>query len=78
MRYALHSRFQNTPGNTGATHSDRLRALLDPHRRSRQFMAARLVQLAGTRAAGFVLTRQEAAGKWSAATYSMVRTGAEA
>jgi hypothetical protein len=30
-------------------------------------MAARLVQLAGTHAGGFVLTRQEAAGKWGAA-----------
>jgi hypothetical protein len=27
---------------------------------------ARLVQLTGTRAGGFVLTRQEAAGKWGA------------
>jgi hypothetical protein len=32
------------------------RALLDPRRRGRQI--ARLVQLAGTRAGGFVLTRQ--------------------
>jgi putative SOS response-associated peptidase YedK len=30
--------------------------------------------LAGTRAAGFVLTRQEPAGKWGAATNSLVRT----
>jgi hypothetical protein len=31
--------------------------------------------LGGTRAGGFfVLTRQEAAGKWGAATYSLVRT----
>jgi hypothetical protein len=37
-------------------------------------MASRLVQLAGTRAGGFVLTREEAAGKWGAATYSLVRT----
>jgi len=36
------------------------RALLG---RGRQFRAARLVELAGTRAGGFVLTRQEAAGK---------------
>jgi hypothetical protein len=36
--------------------------------------SARLVQLTGTRAGGFVLTRQEAAGKWGAATYSLVRT----
>jgi hypothetical protein len=28
-----------------------------------------------TRAGGFVLKRQEAAGKWCAATYSFVRTG---
>src|ERR1700730_153679 len=40
----------------------------------RQFMAARLVQLAGTCAGGFVLTRQEAVGKWGKATYSLVRT----
>jgi hypothetical protein len=49
-------------------------ALLDPQRRGRQFTAARLGQLAGTRAGGFVLTRQEAAGKWGKATYSLART----
>jgi hypothetical protein len=43
--------------------------------RGRQFVAARLVQLAGTRAGGFVLTRQEPAGKWGVAMYSFVRTG---
>ena len=32
------------------------------------------LQLAGTRAGGFVLTRQEAAGKWGKATYSLART----
>jgi hypothetical protein len=37
-------------------------------------MAARLVQFAGTRADGFVLTRKEAAGKWGKATYSLART----
>jgi hypothetical protein len=31
-------------------------------------------RLTSTRAGGFVLTRQEAAGKWGAATYSLVRT----
>jgi hypothetical protein len=49
--------------------AETVRTLLDPQRRGRQFMAARLVQLAGTRAAGFVLTRQEPAGKLGAATY---------
>jgi hypothetical protein len=33
-----------------------------------------LVELASTRAGGFVLTREEAAGKWGAATASLVRT----
>jgi hypothetical protein len=32
-------------------------------------MAARLVQLTGTRASGFALRRQQAAGKRGAATY---------
>jgi len=51
-----------------------VRALLDPQGRGRQFVAARLVQLAGTRAGGFVLTRQEAAGKWGTGTYSLACT----
>jgi hypothetical protein len=32
------------------------------------------VGLTGTRAGGFVMTRQEPAGRWGAATYSLVRT----
>jgi putative DNA primase/helicase len=51
-----------------------IRSMVDPQGRGRQFVAARLVQLAGTRAGGFVLTREEPAGKWGAATYSLVRT----
>jgi hypothetical protein len=58
--------------------SEPVRALLDPQGRGRQFTAARLVQLAGTRAGGFALTRQEAAGKWGAATYSLLRSAADA
>ena len=50
-----------------------VRALLDPHGRGRQHIAARIMQLAGTRAGGYVLTRQEAAGKWGASTYSLLR-----
>jgi hypothetical protein len=45
-----------------------VRALLDPQGRGQPF------QLAGSRAGGFVLTRQEAPGKWGAATYSLIRT----
>jgi hypothetical protein len=45
---------------------------VDLQRRSQEsFATARLVQLAGTRAG---VTRQEAAGKWGKATYSLVRT----
>jgi hypothetical protein len=51
-----------------------VRVLVDPQGRGRQHIAARLVQLMGTRAGGFVLTRQEPAGKWGAANYSLVRT----
>jgi hypothetical protein len=51
-----------------------VRALLDPQGRGRQFTAASLAQLAGTRAGGLVLTREEAAGKWGTGTYCLVRT----
>jgi hypothetical protein len=50
-----------------------VRALIDPHGRGRQYIAARLPQLAGTCASGFRLTRQEAAGRWGAATYALQR-----
>jgi hypothetical protein len=54
--------------------AESVRALVDPQGRGRQHIAARLRQLVGTRAGGFVLTREEAAGRWGAATYSLVCT----
>jgi hypothetical protein len=57
--------------------ADPVRNLIDPQGRGRQFVATYLGQLAGTRAAGFVLHRQPAAGKWGAATYSLRRTDVE-
>jgi hypothetical protein len=51
--------------------------LIDPQGRGRQFIASYLSQLSGTRAAGFVLDRQQPVGKWGAATYSLKRTSAE-
>jgi hypothetical protein len=51
-----------------------VRSMVDPQGRGRQFVAARLMRLTGTRAGGFVLTREEPAGKWGAATYSLART----
>ena len=47
-----------------------IRALQD----RRQYLATFISGLAGTHAAGFVLTRQEAAGKWGAATYALSKT----
>jgi hypothetical protein len=48
--------------------------LIDPHGRGRQYVATRLMQMDGTRAGGFVLTRQLPAGKWTAATYKLGQT----
>lgn len=53
-----------------------VKAIADPQGRGRQYLATWLSGLAGTHAAGFVLTRQEPAGKWAASTYSL--TTAEA
>lgn len=47
---------------------------VDPQDRGRQFLASQLERLAGTRMAGFVLTRQAPAGKWGAATYALQKT----
>jgi hypothetical protein len=58
--------------------ADAVRILIDPQGRGRQFIQSYLGQLAGTRAAGFVLHRQQPVGKWGAATYSLKRTSAEA
>jgi hypothetical protein len=54
--------------------AESVRVLVDPQGRGRQQIAARLVQVTGTRAVASFLTRQEAAEKWGAATYSLVRT----
>jgi hypothetical protein len=52
-----------------------IKQALDPQNRGRQYLAARLEKLVGTRVAGFVLTRQQPAGKWGAATYALSETG---
>ncbi|MGH6803705.1 MAG: hypothetical protein ACREC3_10110 [Methyloceanibacter sp.] len=51
-----------------------LKAVADPQDRGRQYLSARLEKLAGTRIAGFVLTRQESIGKWGKATYALKKT----
>ena len=51
-----------------------VRRLLDPQGRGRQHLAAAVSTLAGTRAAGFVLTRQAATGRWGTTTYQLTAT----
>jgi hypothetical protein len=46
----------------------------DPQGRGRQYLAAYLEKLAGTRLGGYVLTRQASPGKWGAATYKLEKT----
>jgi hypothetical protein len=53
-----------------------VKAITDPQGRGRQYLATFLSRLAGTHAAGFVLTRQEPAGKWAAATYALANAEA--
>jgi putative DNA primase/helicase len=50
-----------------------VKAIADPQGRGRQYLATFLSGLAGTHAAGFVLTRQDPAGKWTAATYVLTQ-----
>jgi hypothetical protein len=56
---------------TVADLDERVKKIADPHQRGRQFLAKFFGGLSGTRAAGFVLTRQAAAGKWGASTYAL-------
>ena len=46
----------------------------DPQGRGRQYLAVRLGNLVGARIAGFVLTREEAIGRWGKATYALKKT----
>jgi hypothetical protein len=50
---------------------EEVQRLIDPHGRGRQFIAVALLRLTGTRAGGFVLTRQDPVGKWGHATYAL-------
>lgn len=52
----------------------KLRQLADGHGASRQKFATFVGNLTGTRAAGFVLTRNVPVGKWSATTYALKST----
>jgi hypothetical protein len=54
--------------------AEAVKRIANPHDRGRQYLATFISGLAGTRAAGFVLSRQEPAGKWNGATYMLAET----
>lgn len=53
---------------------DDVKRIADPQGRGRQYLARLIGNLAGTRLAGLVLTRQAPAGHWGAATYALKNT----
>lgn len=53
-----------------------VKVIADAQQRGRQYLATQIAGLAGTQAAGFVLTRRESGGKWSPATYSLRKSDA--
>ena len=61
---------------TAATLDEQVLSILNPQARPRQYVAQRLLQMVGTRSAGYVLTRQDA-GAWSPATYALRRASEE-
>jgi hypothetical protein len=66
-------RHHDHPVTVHQLHND-VKQALDPQGRGRQYISSKAEALAGTRMAGFVLTRQAPAGKWGAATYALKRT----
>ena len=54
-------------------HED-VKNIVDPQGRSRQHLSSVLQKWAGTRVAGFVLTRQAPAGTWGVASYALKKT----
>ncbi|MDX5931837.1 hypothetical protein [Acidiphilium acidophilum] len=51
--------------------SDAVKGIIDPQNRGRNYIVATVNAYVGTRAGGFVLTRQDAEGRWGHATYSL-------
>jgi hypothetical protein len=66
----------SAPVKANRLHDD-IKAILDPQGRGRQYLVSRVQTLAGTRLAGFVLTRQAAVGGWGTATFALVRSNDE-
>ncbi len=66
-------RHADLPVAVDELHSE-VRQAADPQNRGRQYVASKLQKLAGSRMAGFVLTRQPSVGKWGRATYALKTT----
>jgi hypothetical protein len=64
---------QDRPVTVRELHEE-VKEALDPQGRGRQYIAASVERLAGTRVAGFIFTRQAPAGKWGVATYALKKT----
>jgi hypothetical protein len=64
----------SNPQTAHSLHSE-VQKIIDPHVRGRQFVAGQLEQLAGTRLAGFVLTRNKGINPREAATYALIKKG---
>jgi hypothetical protein len=73
--YALWWKIYRDRPQTAADLKSQVVAQIDPHKQSRQNIVARLDRTVGTRLAGFMLTKQTPAGKWTAATYTLKQTG---
>jgi hypothetical protein len=67
-------RHQNNPVAVRELHDD-VKQVADPQDHGRQYLAAKLEKLAGTRMAGYMFTRQAPAGRWGAATYALKKSG---
>jgi hypothetical protein len=55
--------------------ADEVVALINIEKRGRQYVASEVGNLSETRVAGYALSRQKSAAKWSVATYKLEKTG---
>jgi hypothetical protein len=67
-----HERHGSSPTTVNQL-DEAVKKVADPHERGRQYTATYISKLVGTHAGGFVLTRQEPAGKWGPHTYALTK-----
>ena len=69
---AWHERHGDRPIKAAELDAE-VRSIIDPHGRGRQFIASELAKLNGTRVAGLMLSRSKPSGRWSTASYAVMR-----